>query len=64
MMKDEVGGKNILKFVGLIPKLYAFMTKDNCKKKCKGVRKPVVEKWLKFDHYEDCIFNGTVYNTK
>ena len=64
MMKDEAGGKFIIEFVGLRPKLYAFTTQDTCVKKCKGVRKPVIEKWLNFDHYKDCLFNKTMYMTK
>ena len=29
-----------------------------------GCKETSGSKWLKFDHYEDCLFNGTVYNTK
>ena len=59
MMKDEAGGEFTTEFVGLRPKLYAFTTEDTCVKNCKAVRKPVIEKWLNFDHYKDCLFNKT-----
>ena len=28
------------------------------KKKCKGVKKPVVQKNIKFDDYKKCLFSG------
>ena len=28
------------------------------KKKCKGVKKSVVEKEIKFEHYKECLFSG------
>ena len=48
MFKDEAGGKQIIEFVGLRAKLYSFkMLKANEveeEKKCKGIKKAVVEK--------------------
>ena len=57
MFKDEVEGKQITRFIGLRPKLYTFRVEDGKdKKKCKGVKKSVVEKEIKFDHYYNCLF--------
>ena len=57
MMKDEAGGKQITEFVVLRSKLYAY--KMDCgkeDKKCKGVKKGVVEKEITLDDYKNCLF--------
>ena len=49
----------ITEFVGLRSKLYAYKTdedKDNEHKKCKGVKKYVVDKNIIFDNYYKCLF--------
>ena len=57
MFKDEAGGKQIRKFVGLRAKLYALkMDNDEEDKKCKGVKKNVVKKQITFDDYVNCLF--------
>ena len=59
MFKDEVGGKQITKFVGLRPKLYSFKVEEsNVSKKCKGIKKNVVKKGIDFEDYVDCLFTG------
>ena len=64
MFKDEVRGKIIEKFVGLRAKLYSFKILNDEKieglrlKKCKGVKKSVVEKGISDDDYEQCLFTG------
>ena len=59
MFKDEVEGKQITHFIGLRPKLYSFKVEDGKdKKKCKGVKKSVVDKEITFDHYYNCLFTG------
>lgn len=65
MFKDEAGGKIIEEFVGLRAKLYSYKMfeaneKGECKeeKKCKGVKKSVVAKDIKFDDYKRCLFEG------
>ena len=66
-MKDECGGNQILRFVGLRSKLYAYevdrLRDDNGewkynvqKKKCKGVRKYIIKKEITIDDYEECLF--------
>ena len=44
MFKDEACGKQIEEFVGLRAKLYSYKLADEEHKKCKGVKKKVVEK--------------------
>ena len=59
MFKDEVGGKQITKFVGLRPKLYSFKIEEsNTNKKCKGIKKNVVKKKIEFEDYVDCLKTG------
>ena len=55
MFKDEAGGKQITEFVGLRAKLYSFKIDDIGEKKCKGVKKTVVNKSLSFQDYKDCL---------
>jgi len=58
LFKDEVCGKQIEEFVGLRSKLYSYkMFEDgNETKKCKGMKKIVVEKNITHDDYENCLF--------
>ena len=60
MFKDEAGGKQIAEFVGLRAKLYSYrMHEGPDEKKCKGIKKCVIEKKITFDDYKQCLFNGT-----
>ena len=45
MFKDECSGKQTTEFIGLRSKLYSYTIDKDCKdhKKCKGVKKSVVE---------------------
>ena len=59
MFKDEAGGEIIEEFVGLRAKLYSYkMLEGKEEKKCKGVKKPVVKKSIKFMDYKNCLFTG------
>jgi hypothetical protein len=62
--KDETNGRQIVEFVGLKPKMYAFTVQKNGGMKdhlkAKGVPKAVVEKTLGFDHYKSCLMDKTV----
>ena len=64
MFKDEVAGKQITHFVVLKPKLYSFkIEQDNSSgdkevRKCKGIKKNVVEKGLNFENYIRGLFSG------
>ena len=49
MMKDELGGKIMTEFVGLRAKLYSYKMLDEKEtKKCKGIKKSVVDKTISF----------------
>ena len=60
-MKDELGGKIIMEFVTLRPKIYSFLT-DNGKedKKAKGTKKCIIKKMIKFNDYKKCLLNGEI----
>ena len=57
--KDEVAGKNIKEFVGLRSKLYSFIMEEGKEnKRCKGVKKQVVEKSITHVDYKTCLKTG------
>ena len=59
MMKDEAGGKTIKEFVGLRAKLYSFIMDDGEEnRKCKGVKKQVVESSISHEDYKTCLTTG------
>ena len=59
MMKDEAGGKIIKEFVGLCAKLYSFIMDDGEEnKKCKGIKKQVVESSITHEDYKTCLTTG------
>ena len=59
MFKDEAGGKQIDEFVGLRAKLYSYKIHEKENKKCKGVKRNVVEKTITHDDYKNCLFTKT-----
>ena len=59
-IKDELGGKIKTEFVGLRAKSYSYKTLDDEEtKKCKGIKKSVVDKAISHEDYKNCLFNGT-----
>ena len=57
--KDEAGGKIIKEFVGLRAKLYSYkMFKGEEIKKCKGIKKQVVENSITHEDYKTCVETG------
>ena len=59
MFKDEANGNNIKEFVGLRAKLYSFkMEEGKENKKCKGIKKAVVEKSIRHEDYKTCLTTG------
>ena len=59
MFKDEAGGKQIKEFVGLRAKLYSFiMDEGKENKKCKGIKKAVVERSITHKDYLTCLITG------
>jgi len=58
-MKDELGGKIMTEFVGLRAKLCSYkMLHENETKKCKGIKKSVVDKTISFEAYKKCLLGG------
>ena len=59
MMKDEAVGKIIIEFVGLRSKLYSFkMEEGKENKRCKGVKRQVVENSITHEDYKTCLTTG------
>ena len=59
MFKDEAAGKVIKEFVGLRAKLYSYkMEEGKENKKCKGIKKAVVEKSITHEDYKTCLTTG------
>ena len=59
MFKDEATGKNIKEFVGLRSKLYSFIMEEGKEnKRCKGVKKNVVQKYISHEDYKTCLQTG------
>ena len=66
LMKDELGGNIMTKFIALRPKLYSYRKLDGEEdKKCKGIKKCIIRKTLTFEDYKNCLFNPTdVYRSQ
>ena len=59
MFKDEATGKIIKEFVGLRAKLYSYkMDEGKENKRCKGIKKDVVEKSITHEDYKTCLETG------
>ena len=59
MFKDEAAGKIIKEFVGLRAKLYSYkMDEGKENKRCKGIKKDVVEKSITHEDYKTCLQTG------
>ena len=59
MFKDEAAGKIIKEFVGLRAKLYSYkMDEGKENKRCKGIKKAVVEKSITHGDYKTCLETG------
>lgn len=56
-MKDELGGRRMVEWIALAPKMYSFLTEDdiNCKK-AKGIPGDHVKNRLKHQDYKDILF--------
>jgi len=60
--KDETNGTPIIEFIGLKPKMYAFITSDYDKRVAKGIVKNVIDKKLKFDTFKSVLDNSAFKN--
>ena len=55
-MKDELGGKVMIEFVGLRAKTYTYLIYDGCEgKKGKGTKKFVKKHKIKFENNKNCL---------
>ena len=60
-MKDELGGKNMTKFVALRPKTYSYLMDDGgSDKKAKATKKCVIKRRLKFNDYKVCLLSNEI----
>ena len=61
LMKDGLRGKIIKEFVALRTKIYLYLTDDDKNvKKAKGTKNCVIKRILKFDDYNDCLFQNEI----
>ena len=59
--KDELGGRNMIEFVGLRAKTYEYLMNDDTEhKKAKGTKKCVVKRRLMSEIWKDCLFNNKI----
>ena len=59
LMKDELGGKNLIKFVGLRAKTYSYLIGSRAEdKKAKGTKKCGIKRKLKFENCKNCLEAG------
>ena len=55
-MKDKLGLKIMIKFVGLPAKTFSYLIDDGSEdKKAKGTKKCVIKRKLKFENYRNCL---------
>ena len=56
LMKDELGGQIMKKFVGLRAKTYSYLKENNDEyKKAKGAKRCVIKRKLKSKDYRKCL---------
>ena len=55
-MKDELGGKIMVKFIALSAKTYSYLVDDGSEDtKAKGTKNCVIKRQLKFENYKNCL---------
>ena len=57
MMEDKLGGKIMTEFITSRSKSYAYKYNSKEEKKCKGIKKCVIKKTLKFNDYINCLLS-------
>ena len=56
LLRDELGGKTMTKFVRLRAKTYRYLIDSgNEDKKAKGAKKSVIKRNLKFENHKNCL---------
>jgi hypothetical protein len=61
LFKDELAGEEMIEFIALRSKMYAYRTKEKEAKKLKGISKNVVEKSITFEDDKDTLLNNSPY---
>ena len=67
MMKDELGGSIMTEFIELRSKMYAYRVLGDPveRKRCKGIKKCVIDRCLRFRDYRKCLKYGkNVYKSQ
>ena len=65
LMKDELGGGIMKEFVALRSKMYSYIDDKSELKKCKGIKKCVIKREIKFEDYKKCLFEGiSIYKSQ
>ena len=65
LMKDELGGKIMTKFVGLRAKTYSYFIDDDSEdKKAKGKKKCVIKRKLKLENYKNYLEETQLKNKR
>ena len=59
--KDELGGQEMIEFIALRSKMYAYKTPTSEAKKLKGIAKNVVKKVISLSDYKNSLFNNATY---
>ena len=65
LMKGELGGKIMRKFVGVITKTYSYSIDDDSEyKKAKGTKECIIKRKIKFENYENSFETTQLDNKK
>ena len=65
LMKNELGGKIMRKFVGLRTKTYSYLIDDSSEeRKAKGTNKCAIKRKLKFENFKNCLEATQLENKK
>ena len=60
-MKDELSGGIMKEFIALRPKMYSYIDDRSELKKCKGIKKCIIKREIKFEDYRRCLFEGITF---
>ena len=58
LMKDELGGGIMKEFIALRAKMYCYRDEETELKKCKGIKKSIIKRKIRFRDYKRCLFEG------
>ena len=58
LMKDELGGGIMKEFIALRAKMYSYIDDKTELIKCKGIKKCVIKREIRFEDYKRCLLEG------